>query len=208
MKRILVAIVAATMAVLLAGCGSDSSGDNTAGEPTVVNTSAAPSQVTWEKWQGVMLPVSAEDGPKKVAGDVASGYSATPQGAVLAAVQGVTRLRLAPDSSWPRVANTVAAPGLGRDAYAVNRAMITITGPVPEGAASTLRGFRVVEYTSERAVIELATEQPDATLVATTHTLLWSGNDWKLELPEPESETPTSRPLTDLGGFTEFEASA
>jgi len=205
MKRhIFAAAAAATILLTITGCGSDDTATGT--EQQVIDTTTAPQQVQWENWQGVPLPVSASDGPSTIDGDVARGYSATPQGAVLAAVQGITRLRLAPDSSWPQVANTVAAPGEGRDTYAVNRAMITITGPAPTGTEASITGFRVVDYTPEQAVVELARKRADTTVVATTHTLVWAGDDWKLVLPGPDSEAPAAASLANLDGFTEFEA--
>ncbi|NKS55538.1 hypothetical protein GS500_23125 [Rhodococcus hoagii] len=205
MKRV---VVAATIAAAVIGgataCGSDT--DSQASDPKVTDTTSAPDQVRWEQWQGVAVPVSEVDGPRKIEGAVASGYSDTPQGAVLAAAQAVTRLRLAPDDAWPQVANTVAAPGRGRDQYAVNRVQVSITGPVPSGTVDALRGFKIGEYSDERATVELVTEQTGAPLTASTHTVIWTGDDWKLALPDRDADAPAPKPVDSLDGYTRFEA--
>jgi hypothetical protein len=48
---------------------------------------AAPSGVGWQLVDGVALPFSAADGPHRLAGGVASGFTRTPAGALLACVQ-------------------------------------------------------------------------------------------------------------------------
>lgn len=210
MKRHLVAAIAAA-ALTLAGCGSSSDDptSDTSGQPTssTVDTAAAPADVQWTTWQGASVPASETDGPRAVSGDVASEYSPTPQGAALAAAQGITRLRLAPDNSWPEVVNAIAAPGVGRDTYAINRAQVSITEPAPAGTEKQVTGFEVSDYTDNRAVVRLLVDKADGTSVATTHTLVWSGEDWKLRLPAPEDITAPEI-VTDKAGFTDFAAAS
>lgn len=209
MKRHLIAAATVAAVLALSGCGSTepTADTTTTSTSAAVDTSAAPADVQWQSWRGASLPTSSTDGPREVAGDVASGYTPTPQGAVLAAAQGITRLRLAPDNSWPDVVNAVAAPGVGRDTYAVNRAQVSITDPAPEGTEARLEGFEVTDFTDARAVVRLAVERPDGALMATTHTLVWSGEDWKLLLPAPD-DIPEPETLTDTAGFTEFTAAS
>jgi predicted small lipoprotein YifL len=209
MKRHLTAVATASALLALAGCGSDEPAADTTTSSTsaAVDTSAAPADVHWETWRGASLPTSSTDGPREVAGDVATGSTPTPQGAVLAAAQGITRLRLAPDNSWPDVVNAVAAPGVGRDTYAINRAQVSITDPAPDGTEARLQGFEVTDFTDARAAVRLAVERPDGALVATTHTLVWSGDDWKLLLPAPE-DIPSPETLTATTGFTDFAAAS
>lgn len=189
---------------LLVGCGDDTSGSDNPSATTSVDTAAAPTELTWSRWQGVQLPTSRVDGPRNVDGDVVSGYTNSPQGAVLAAVHGSIRLALSPDTSWPKVANAVAAPGVGRDTYAVNRALISIAA-VPAGPAPmAVKGFRVDEYSPTRSVISVAVAQPNLPLTAAKQTVVWSGEDWKVLLPAPGSEVePTT--VSDLTGYTALE---
>lgn len=206
MKRALASLgLVAAIAVGVVGCGSDSESSTDSGAGSI-DTTSAPDQVRWESWQGVAVPVSSVDGPRTIDGAVAAGYTQTPQGAVLAAAQGVTRLRLAPDNAWPQVANAVAAPSKGRDLYAVSRVQVSITGPVPAGSVDALRGFRVDEFSADRAVVELVTEQSGRGLTASTHTLVWSGDDWKVLLPDPDGDSPQSEQVTSLADYTQFEA--
>jgi hypothetical protein len=210
MKRHLIAAATVAAVLALSGCGSaepTSDTTTTSTSAAAVDTSAAPADVQWQSWRGASLPTSSTDGPREVAGDIATGYTPTPQGAVLAAAQGITRLRLAPDNSWPDVVNAVAAPGVGRDTYAVNRAQVSITDPAPEGTEAHLEGFEVTDFTDTRAVVRLAVERPDGALMATTHTLVWSGEDWKLLLPAPD-DIPEPETLTDTAGFTELAAAS
>ncbi|WP_143695171.1 hypothetical protein [Williamsia sp. 1135] len=192
----LLALLALIAAVTMAACGSDSGSD----EPSAAtDTTAPPAQVTWVSWQGARLPVSATDGPAKVTGDLATGYSNTPQGAALAAFQGTIRLSLAPDESWAQVANKLVAPGTGRDTYAVNRALVSVSGPAPQGTAPIVRGYKFTSYSPQRADVSLAVEQ-DGTLAAAQQTVVWTGADWRVLLPEPGHE-PTPTPLANLEGF-------
>ena len=199
-------LVLIVVALLIAGgCGSSS--DDEASAPAV-DTTAAPADVACTTWQGVTLPASSVDGPRTVDGAVAKGYSHTPQGAALAAAQTTTRLQLAPDTDWVAVANTLAAPGLGRDTYAVNRALVSITQPASGPNVQSLKGFRFDTYTPQRAVVKIAVNRHDpaagreVTTVA-TQTMVWSGSDWLLLLPEAGKEHPATT-IPDLAGYTPF----
>lgn len=206
--RLLTAAILSATVLGVGACSSDPADDTGAGTTsTSVDPSAAPADISWNSWQGVNLPTSAVDGPTTVDGDVAAGYAHSPQGAALAAIQGTLRLAMAPDTSWPAVANSVAAPGEGRDSYAVNRALVTVTGPAPAGSAPQIKGFRVQDYTPTRTVVNIAAAQPDTTLVAATQTMVWSGEDWKILLPAPGSET-APQTLSDLSGYTALEATS
>lgn len=76
----------------------------------------------WELYQGVVLPYSAEHGPKTVDGlGVAAGYTHDPTGALLAAVQTATRTALAPDNAWQAILSKQVVPGEGVAAYTAAR---------------------------------------------------------------------------------------
>lgn len=201
--RTTAAILTAGVVLALSGCSDDAPQTADPAE-VVVDTTAPPAELTWQSWRGADLPFSAVDGPSTVDGDVATGYSASPQGAVLAAAQSITRLRLAPDQSWPAVANALVAPGPGRDTYAVNRAQITITEPSPAGSEPDLAAFRVDDYSDTAATVELVTDTAGQ-LVATTHTLTWNGQDWVLVLPEATDDAAGPAVVDDLGGYTTWD---
>ena len=197
LRTFFAAVAALAITLTLAACGSES--DTPRESAAATNTTAPPANVSWIDWQGARLPVSATDGPSTITGDIATGYSNTPQGAALAAFQGTIRLSLAPDESWAQVANKLAAPGTGRDTYAVNRALVSVTGPAPAGTAPIVRGYTFTSYTPARATLKLAVEQ-DHKLTAAQQTVVWTGADWRVLLPEPGTETD-AQPLTNLDGF-------
>ncbi len=214
-----VAGLTAALALTVAGCGSDSADPGDSGDGTQsVDVAAVPESVTWTPYQGVSVPYSSVDGPTTATVSAApTGYSHTPQGAVLAAIQAQTRLALAPDSSWPQVTASLVAPGAGRDAYSVARAGASITTAADPASTAAFAGFRVRDYTDDTAVLDLATTMPGGQLTSVPATVLWRGDDWKLLLPEPDSgnddgdiAAPAATDpaeLPSLDGFTAFSAS-
>ena len=206
--RAAVAAVAATAAVVaIAGCGSGDDGDTGTDGARPLDTAAVPAQVTWRPYQGVQVPYSGVDGPTdNIASAAPTGYSHTPQGAVLAAIQGQTRLALAPDSSWAQTTTILVAAGAGRDSYAIARAGASITAPADPATTATFTGFRVTDYRDEQADIELATTMPGGQLTSTAVTVLWRGEDWNIALPAPETGGDSTTP--DMGADAEWDAPA
>lgn len=225
-QRVVVAVAAVAAIAAIAGCGSAGDDNGTGSDYTrPVDTAAVPAQVTWRPYQGVQVPYSGVDGPTgNIASAAPTGYSHTPQGAVLAAIQGQTRLALAPDSSWAQTTSTLVAAGAGRDSFAIARAGASITAPADPATTAAFTGFRVTDYRDEAAAIDLATTMPGGQLTAVPVTVLWRGEDWKIALPAPETEGESTNgdaaaepgwdapadsdpvALTSLDGFTAFSA--
>jgi len=217
-RRAVVGLTAA-LALTIAGCGSDSADPDDGNDGAqVVDVAAAPEAVTWTPYQGISVPYSSVDGPTSNTVSAApTGYSHTPQGAVLAAIQAQARLALAPDSSWTQVTSTLVAPGAGRDAYATARAGASITTAADPTTTAAFAGFRVRDYTDDTAVVDIATSMPGGQLTSVPATVLWRGDDWKLLLPEPDptaADADITAPaatdpaeLPSLDGFTAFSAS-
>ncbi|WP_307090952.1 hypothetical protein [Rhodococcus sp. SORGH_AS_0301] len=206
--------VALIVAAFVAGCSNDTAtGDDTT--PSAVDVAASPTEVTWRPYQGVEVPYSTVDGPTADTASAApTGYTATPQGAVLAAIQGQARLALAPDTAWATVTRTLVAPGDGRDAYAIARSAASITDAADPATTAAFTGFRVSSYDDTRAVVEVATTMPGGQLTAVPVTVLRATGDWKIALPaptggedDPTAPAPTDPiPLTSMDGFTAFSA--
>lgn len=96
--------LAATVLTLSAGCGFGFRHIRSA--PSPVDTVSAPTNLTWENHNGVQIPRSLSDGPKN--GEQSpTGYSQTPQGAVLATIRGQAYLALTPDTSWGQMVSIV-----------------------------------------------------------------------------------------------------
>lgn len=193
------ALLALTAAVLTAtaACTSTPTSDNPTTQTMTVDPGRAPAQLRWESWQGIALPYSSIDGPKDVAA-AATGYSHTPQGAALAAIQHSIRTSLASDGSWATVVAKSLVTGPGKDAFVLARAQVSIPGPVDSQALPTILGYRITEWNPEHAALVIYTRYPDSSEAALSHQVRWIAGDWKLELPDPDSATPVVQEISAL----------
>ncbi|MBF5000686.1 hypothetical protein IRT45_26460 [Nocardia sp. BSTN01] len=179
----------------LTGCTGP--GDHTAPPATPslpADIHAAPTNVTSSVYQGISLPV-ADEGPHMVTGAVAAGFTHTPAGAALAAIQAIVRMSLAPDDQWDLVGQQMLAPGAGRDDWAVARAQMSITTPAT-GTPPKILGYRITGYTPDRADTAIYTQQPDTSLTCNTATVIWQAGDWKLLLPDGHHPALVTSPNT------------
>lgn len=204
-----IAAAAATVLVL-AACGSSDDAAPTTPEVPAPDLTSAPVELTWREIAGVSVPTSRVDGPQAGTSVNRSGYSKTPQGAVLAAINGQTALAVADDRSWPQVVNTVTAPGAGRDEFAAARAAVTVSGSVPSASAPTFVGFEITDYQGDplsAAVSVAQTIGTDDQLYAYPVALQWVGNDWRIVLPT-SAENIDAVELDSLDGYTTLERTA
>ena len=194
------ASVTTTAAAITPTIGTTPPASPSAALVTTVPTEAPPG-VTWSLFQGVALPVSATDGPTKITGAVFAGYSHTPTGALLAAVQISTRHLLTAAPGWQQILNAQIVAGPGRDAVAkVLQAQGNDTSP-PRGGYGQYTGFRFVTYAPDVAVIEVATKFSNGNQDVSTLTVRWSDGDWKQELQPNGADTPSVQQVQDLSGF-------
>lgn len=184
---------AALVVVTATACGSDNT-DEVAGP----DLTSAP-EATWSPMAGIAVP-RAEQCPEKTE-PVEHGYARTPQCAVIAAITGQTLLATTGDAEWPRMANTILAPGPGKDQWVQARALVSVEGRVRNPA--TFAGFRFTDYSDDRAQVLLAVEWPDGTLTAQPTQLAWQTGDWKLVLPTQQTAVDAAE-IDNLDDFTEF----
>lgn len=185
--------IAATLAaavLALTGC-SGSSEESAAPTSTAPDPARPPASVHWESWQGIKLPVSAKDGPLKTATGAATGYSRSPQGAALAAIQHSVRIATAPDSSWATIARLSLADGPGKDEFVMNRALVSVT-KVDAATAPRITGYKVTEFSPDRAQVLVFTSYPDNSVLATQTVVTWVYKDWRLVVPEQATKTNTA----------------
>ncbi|MGW4249198.1 hypothetical protein [Nocardia sp. NPDC004722] len=176
-------------ALTASACGvSDNSASKTT--TTTVDPARAPADVHWENYQGVLLPVGGHDGPSKL-GTTAAGFTHTPQGAALAAINHSTRLALAPDGVWPQVAAISLIPGPAKDSWVLARAQVTITAPANPTVAPHITAYKITAYTPDRADLIVYSTYSDASITATAETVRWVSEDWRLLLPDPTAKTQT-----------------
>jgi hypothetical protein len=158
---------------------------------------SAPPGVTWELYDTVALPFSAQAGPAVINGDVARCYAHSPTGALLATVQIAVRYALA--ANWQAVIATQVMPGTGRNVYAAERPGADVT--IQAGQFGQFAGFQFVTYTSAIAVVQIVVQLPSGEMQATTMTVQWSAGDWRLQLQPDGSPGPNVQQIPNLTGF-------
>jgi hypothetical protein len=173
------------------GCPAMPSGDEipVAGPP-----------VTWEVFNGAVLPASQEHGPAGVDGAIARCYSRTPTGALIAAAQIGFRILVDPDGGVA-IAREQTVAGEGQDALvAALRKRGRPTPPQP-GELCQIAGYRFVAFSPQEAVIALASDCGDK-FQLTESRVQWSDGDWRRVLEPDGSTSPTASVLPDLEGMT------
>lgn len=173
--------------------------------PTTV-PSAAPAGVTWSIYQTVALPTLPGAGPTKVSGAIATGYSHTPLGALLATANEEYRYALAPDNQWRQAAAAMLAPGEGYNAWLKTRAAHPYG---PGGGAGTdqlaqIAAFQFVSYTPSDAVIQLVTKDSGGNLQVSPAHVSWDGTDWRYVLAPDGSQASNVQTIDSLAGFIEW----
>lgn len=190
MRRTLTTMVAAA-ACVTAACGGSST-DDAAGlsAPPPPDLSAPPAGLTWANYQGVQVP-RGDAGPHGYSHDgVRIGFDRTAQGAALAAATHSVRVGIAPDSSWSKVLTASVAPGAGRDEFAINRALVSITTPVAEQDAPVIVGYEITDYSPQQATTWVYTREADDSIAATRVEEVWRESDWRMVMPAPDEKDP------------------
>ncbi|MGW5382824.1 hypothetical protein [Nocardia sp. NPDC003963] len=177
-----------------AGCG----GGEAAAPPDL---SAPPTNVRWVPFQGVSLP-HTDQGPTAETGGAATGFEQTPAGAGVAAVVHAVRLSIADDGQWSSIAAREVVPGPAKDEWAVNRVQLSITGPADPVYAPRLLGYRITDYSDQRATVDVYTEYSDSSKAVNHTTVEWFAQDWRLRLPDPQSTTRPIDSVTELPSDT------
>lgn len=189
---------ALTTVVALSGCSSDDDTDDDG-----VDLTSAP-DATWSTRGGIAVP-SDTDGDGPTTDDpVPHAFKHTPQGAVLAAINGQVSLAITDDDSWPQMANTILAPGAGKDQWVQARSLMSVTGAVDDPAEFTC--FSITDYDDERAQIMLTVTWPDGKATAQPTQLVWQGDDWRLVLPDQDNAPDAVEVTEDDADCTEFSA--
>jgi hypothetical protein len=156
--------------------------------------------VTWEVFNGAVLPVSQEHGPRIVDGAIARCYSRTPTGALLAATQIEYRLLVDPEGGID-VVREQAVPGPGRDALIAALRERGRPGPAAPGELCQVAGYRFVTYTPNEAVIAAASNCR-GNFQLTESRVQWYDGDWRQVLEADGDSSPTAAVLPDLSGMT------
>lgn len=192
-----------TAAALAAGCGESHSAHPAAPPPPDLHR--VPAGVRWEPWQQVMLPFGV-DGPAHVTADADTGYSRTPQGAALAAIQHSIRYSMAPDGTWPSVAAAVLVSNTGKDNWVTTRELRHYVRVNP-ATVPQIQGYTIAAWSAERAAVTVYTGYSDHSTLATDTVVTWTEGDWRLLLPDPATHTVTERAIAAVpAGAVRLEA--
>lgn len=171
----------------------------------------------WVDFHGIELPISAQDGPHHARRGLAWGFTDTPRGALLAAVNiGVRTAALwGPAIYRPTIRHQVTGPDQGAllaaDAsdYAALRAASPARPGEPAGRGYAAEaGFRFVAYTPADATVDLVTEGPGTSsttvMVATRVQVIWLRRDWRVVTPSGGSWAGSVTVISSLTGYTTF----
>jgi len=176
-----------------AGQTSSSPAAGAAGDAT-----APPVSVSFSDVGGLQLPFSPVDGPTRVSGPIAAGYSHTPQGAALAAVQIGVRLLYGPGYAQIIAAQSTFSPELQAQFIATRNGRAQLS---PDDLRSLIRpvaGFQVVSYSPERAVIRVVTPHPSTNDYRAGSVFVeWADGDWKYA----DNTNSTSETVATTDGF-------
>ncbi|TDE22062.1 hypothetical protein [Actinomadura sp. 6K520] len=169
----------------------------------------------WRDYHGVLLPYSADDGPRDTANDLATGFARTPRGALLAAVHIVVRanVRWGPKVFEPTIEDQVIGPDAEALLAAAREAYEELRGDRPDGEALgrgyvVLEGFRWQGYSPAAASVDLVSAGPgdsDVTVRAVTRVQVqWQGGDWRVVGPPGGTWAGSAAPVDSTDGYVRF----
>ena len=173
---------------------------------------AAPAGVSWDFANGVLVPLRANLGPSITDSDgLQHCFRRSPAGAVIAIL---TTLAQAQDNRYllPLVdRRLVDGPG-----KPLMRAEALRRIASPEAYTDDDRytsgqlqyvGYKVIDYTSTRAIISIAVEPIPDRIGEVTIITRWQDGDWKLELRTNGQVSPDPTVLGSLDGYVRFRGS-
>ncbi|RJO68482.1 hypothetical protein D5S18_33795 [Nocardia panacis] len=187
-------LMGAALLLTAVGCGGGAES-----APRGSDLSGAPTNVTWQQYQGVSLP-QADQGPKRTDTGAATGFDRSPQGAALAAIAHTVRLGVATDGEWAKVAARELVPGRAKDEWAITRIQVSIPGPAAPEYVPRLLGYRFTGYTEASGAVDIYTEYPDRSRSVNHATVEWFAEDWRLRLPDPGDTARRLEPVNEIPG--------
>lgn len=163
---------------------------------------------------GAPVPVSAADGPSRTAGGLASGFTDTPAGAVLAGVNIAVRTsgQLGPDVFAPTIAQQVTGSGEAallaaawrQYGQATQQATPARSGGAAGPATSAVTSFLLAAWSPAQAAVVLTVSAGSGTqeqLAIPLH-LQWLGGDWRLVAPSNGTFTVSAAAEPVPSGYT------
>jgi hypothetical protein len=171
----------------------------------------------WSDFHGVELPASPAAGPRSTSANLASGYSDTPLGALLAALNIAVRANAqwGPAIFGPTIrdqvtgADATALLDSCQSAYDQASQAAHVTGGQPFGNAYVSEeAFRWIAYTPADATVDLVSAGPgsqgDTVRAVTRVEAVWDGADWRVIAPPGGDWGNSADQLSSLDGYTSF----
>jgi hypothetical protein len=190
------------------------------GSPLTANSSSpatAGQDLSWTDFHGIELPVSAHDGPRDTSGGLASGFTDTPRGALLAAIDiGVRTAALwGPPIYTPTIDRQVTGPDAAAllhadtSSYNALRAASHVPAGQPAGRGYAVEAaYRFDTWTPADATVDVVTEGPGSggatVLAATRIEVVWQHGDWRLVAPPGGDWASSATSISSLTGYTAF----
>ena len=178
---------------------------------------AAGQDLSWSDFHGIQLPVSSAAGPRHTTGGLASGFTDTPDGALLAAINiGVrTAAQWGPAIFAPTITRQVTGPDAtallraDTSAYAALRAAAHLRAGQPAGRGYAAEvAYRFDAWTPAIATVDVVSSGPGSngtTVLAVTRIqVLWQHGDWRVLAPPGGNWANSAAGLSSLTGYTIF----
>lgn len=188
-----------------------------AASPPRTRTSATAPTVSWADFHGIQLPVSAEAGPRYRHRGLAGGFTDTPLGAVLAAVNIAVRTaaQWGPPIYRPTINHQVLGPAAAtllttdRRDYAALRAAAHVAPGQPAGRGYAVEAaYRLAAYTPTAATADIVSEGlagNGTTAIAVTRIqVVWRHGDWRVVAPPGGTWASSATAASSLRGYTAF----
>ncbi|MFB7878519.1 hypothetical protein ACFC06_25010 [Nocardia sp. NPDC056064] len=160
---------------------------------------AAPRGLSWQRVDGVPLPFTGSDGPSRIDGAVATGYTHTPQGATVAALQIGMRLLYSPDFARVLDIQTAISPADRHQILTARLSQPRLDPAAVQASTVAPAGFKIGDYTGDAATIYYAYPRASGPYRITRQAVVWRDGDWRYS---SELNAPALPDTADLTGFT------
>ncbi|MGZ2358312.1 hypothetical protein LRE75_16680 [Streptomyces sp. 372A] len=161
--------------------------------------------LSWKKLGPLNLPLSQQSGPAVTDGQVARCFAHTPRGALLALAN--ISVRSANGPGWRDVVEQQVYPDETKAVYeqsvAANRSDWTSDYP-PEFGLPQLSGYKLVSYSADTAVVDLAFQTPGGKVLSMPLTARWHQGDWKQKMAPDGGQTELAAPKDTIDGYMMF----
>jgi hypothetical protein len=185
--------------------------------PSAALEADADQGLSWASFHGMQLPASPTAGPRDTRGGLASGFTDTPPGALLAAINIGVRTAAQWGSAIfvPTITRQVtgpAAPALlhaEETAYTLLRAATHVRAGQPAGPGyATEDGYRFAAWSPVAATVEVLTIGPAASgatvLAVTAVQVVWQRGDWRVVAPPGGNWANAATAISSPIGYTIF----